>query len=65
MDYSEIDLLVLRNVGGATTQQCIASSIGYSVGKVNFVLKALIEKGLVKAERFATVNGGVKFGRNS
>ena len=53
MGYSEVDLLVLKSVGGVTTQQSIASEIGYSIGKVNFVLKALIEKGLVKAEKFA------------
>ena len=61
MEYSEIDLLVLKNVGGVTTQQSIASSIGYSVGKVNFVLKALVEKGLVKAEKFATAENKNKY----
>lgn len=53
MQYSEVDLLVLRSVGKVTTQQNIAQEIGYSVGKVNFVLKALVAKGLVKAEKFA------------
>jgi len=53
LEHSEIDLLVLKSVGGVTTQQSIASEIGYSIGKVNFVLKALIKKGLVKAEKFA------------
>lgn len=53
MEYSEVDLLVLKNVGKVTSQHIIAKDIGYSVGKVNYVLKALIEKGLVKAEKFA------------
>jgi len=46
-------LAVLRIAGGHTTQRDIASSIGYSVGKVNFILKALIEKGFIKIENFS------------
>ena len=61
MQNSEIDLLILKSVGGATTQQTIASEIGYSVGKVNFVLKALVKKGFVKAERFATAENKNKY----
>ncbi len=33
-------------------QKFLAREIGYSVGKVNFVLKSLVEKGFIKAERF-------------
>lgn len=61
MEYSEIDLLILKSVGGVTTQQSIASEIGYSVGKVNFVLKELVKKGLVKAEKFATAENKNKY----
>lgn len=61
MEYTETDLLVLRNVGKVTTQQTIAQEIGYSVGKVNFVLKALVEKGLVKAEKFAQAENKNKY----
>ena len=46
-------LAILRIAGGYTTQRDIASSIGYSVGKVNYILKALIEKGLIKIENFS------------
>ncbi|MDD2384948.1 MAG: MarR family EPS-associated transcriptional regulator [Sulfurospirillaceae bacterium] len=46
-------LAVLRAACGHTTQRDIASSIGYSVGKVNYILKALIEKGLIKIENFS------------
>lgn len=31
----------------------LAEQAGYSLGKVNFILNALIDKGLIKAERFA------------
>jgi EPS-associated MarR family transcriptional regulator len=30
----------------------MADDLGYSVGKINYVLKALCEKGLIKAENF-------------
>lgn len=46
-------LAILRIAGGHITQRDIASSIGYSVGKVNFILKALIEKGFIKIENFS------------
>lgn len=49
-------LAILRLAGGHTTQRDIASSIGYSVGKVNFILKALVEKGLIKIENFSNNN---------
>lgn len=61
LEYTETDLLVLRNVGKVTTQQTIAQDIGYSVGKVNFVLKALVKKGLVKAEKFAQAENKNKY----
>ena len=47
-----IELLILKNINKTITQHSIANTIGYSVGKVNYVLKALIEKGFVKAENF-------------
>jgi len=47
-----IELLILKNINKTTSQKTIAQDIGYSVGKVNFILKALIEKGMVKAENF-------------
>lgn len=34
------------------SQREVASSLGMSVGKVNYCLKALIEKGFVKAENY-------------
>lgn len=48
----EIDLHVLRKVDKATTQKSLADEVGVSVGKLNYVLRGLIEKGLIKAERF-------------
>jgi len=34
------------------SQRAIAASLGLSLGKINYALKALMEKGLVKAEEF-------------
>jgi EPS-associated MarR family transcriptional regulator len=45
--------MVLKSVGKVTSQNSIAKDIGYSVGKVNYVLKALAQKGLVKVEKLA------------
>ena len=53
MKVSEEDVLkVLKSADKVTTQKDISDEIGYSVGKVNYILKALIEKGYIKAERF-------------
>jgi len=48
----EAELAILKSVDKITNQRNIANEIGYSVGKVNYVLNGLIEKGLIKAEKF-------------
>lgn len=35
------------------SQRALARELGFSLGKLNFVLKALVSKGLVKMENFA------------
>lgn len=45
-------LHVLQNVEAHGSQQSLADEVGYSVGKVNYILKALVAKGLVKMENF-------------
>lgn len=52
MSCEELELSVLRSVGKVTTQKTIAKELGYSVGKINYVLKALGDKGLLKIENF-------------
>lgn len=49
----ETRLQTLRHISTETSQRTLAEKLGFSIGKTNYVLKALIEKGLVKAERFA------------
>ncbi|KAB7887425.1 MarR family EPS-associated transcriptional regulator [Poseidonibacter ostreae] len=48
----EIELKILKNTGKVISQKTLAEDIGYSVGKVNFVLKGLLSKGYIKAEKF-------------
>lgn len=52
MQNEELTLSVLRNIENLKSQQSLANELGLSVGKVNYVLKALIEKGFIKAENF-------------
>lgn len=52
MNQEEIELEILKNTGKVISHKTLAEEVGYSVGKVNYVLRGLIEKGLIKAERF-------------
>ncbi len=54
MRDEELTLAVLRHAESIRTQKSLAEQLGYSVGKINYVIKALIAKGLIKAENFAT-----------
>jgi len=51
-DASEIHLAVLRKVESIEDQKTLADELGFSVGKINYILKSLIEKGFIKTERF-------------
>ena len=53
VNSEQIDLLhVMQKVESCRSQKELAQSVGFSVGKVNYVLKSLMEKGLIKAENF-------------
>ncbi len=52
MQNEELTLTLLRKAEVIESQKSIADELGLSVGKVNYVLKALIEKGLIKADNF-------------
>ena len=55
---SEIHLKVLREIEGnpEITQRELAQQLGVSLGKVNYCLKALIDRGWVKANNFRNSN---------
>lgn len=52
MSYEELELSILRNLNKVTSQKSLAKELGHSVGKINYVLKALGDKGLLKIENF-------------
>jgi len=54
-------LKVMQHLDGCETQKSLAESIGYSVGKVNYILKALSAKGLVKMENFIASDSKRKY----
>jgi EPS-associated MarR family transcriptional regulator len=58
---SEIDLEILRKAESADSQKAIADELGLSVGKVNYILKALIRKGLIKMENFSAAPNKRKY----
>ena len=51
-DEAVIKLLNIIYKNSELSQRELAKAIGISVGKTNYVIKALIEKGLVKTSRF-------------
>ena len=51
-DANEIHLTILRKVETVEDQKTLADELGFSVGKVNYILKNLINKGYIKTERF-------------
>ncbi len=59
-NYLKIDLeteealSVLREIDAypEMTQRVLSSRLGLSLGKINFLVQAMIEKGLIKAENF-------------
>ena len=46
---------VLRKIKGEaeTSQRKLANALGFSLGKLNYILKALQKKGLVKVQNFS------------
>lgn len=52
----ELELNILRHAPQVESQSCLAKRLGFSVGKTHYVLNALIDKGMIKAERFTKSN---------
>lgn len=52
MTHEELNLNILKHIENIQNQKSLADELSISVGKVNYILKALVEKGLVKAENF-------------
>ena len=52
----QLDLMHIIAKDGKVSQRQIARNSGFSIGKVNYCLKALIEIGLVKISNFSNSN---------
>ena len=61
MNHDELNLELLRRANGQLTQKSLSEELGYSVGKVNYILKALVDKGLIKIENIATAESKKKY----
>jgi EPS-associated MarR family transcriptional regulator len=61
MNNNELELTILRKAETIENQRSLADELGYSVGKINYVLNALIDKGLIKVENFATSENKKKY----
>ena len=53
MHKDELTLAILRKSETIKSQPTLAKELGYSVGKINYILNALINKGFIKAQNFA------------
>ena len=53
MLHDELTLSILRNTEKLKSQKSLADDLGYSVGKINYILKSLIDKGFIKIDNFA------------
>ena len=51
-EEKELNLTILREINQVSDQKSLAKRLGFSVGKVNYVLNELIKKGLIKTENF-------------
>ena len=51
-DQSELGVLRLLEDSPSRSQREVASELGMSLGKVNYLLKALLDKGFVKIQNF-------------
>ena len=60
---TEESLQVLREVSANShlTQRELSSRLGFSLGKINFLLKAMIKNGFIKVENFKNSNNKIAY----
>ena len=54
-------MTILRSIDEIDSQKSFAKKLGCSVGKTNYILKALMQKGLIKAENFISSQNKKKY----
>ena len=54
INHSEVELEILRKIeeNPNLTQRQIAEQLGLSLGKINYLIQALLSKGLLKVDNF-------------
>jgi EPS-associated MarR family transcriptional regulator len=60
-ESAQFELMRLLGDKPELSQRELASSLGMSLGKANYVLRALIEKGFVKAENYRSSNNKLAY----
>ena len=63
LDSQENDLEILRYLENRqeVSQRELSKNIGISLGKINYILKALIDKGVVKARNFKNNKNKIQY----
>ena len=51
-DQDQLNILLKIDKEKNTSQRQLANNLGFSLGKLNYLLKELIKKGLIKIKRF-------------
>ena len=57
----ELNILSKIKVNPQSSQRKLANDLGLSLGKLNYCLKALQQKGLIKIENFSKQKNKVKY----
>lgn len=60
-EYVRYKVMQALEVNPHASQRELATELGVSLGAVNFCLKALVEKGMVKVENFVRSNNKVSY----
>ena len=60
-DRSQLELMRLLDARQKVSQREVANSLGMSLGKANYCLRALIAKGFVKAENYRKSNNKLAY----
>ena len=57
----QLDLMHIIEKDGKTSQRLISQTSGFSIGKVNYCLKALIDIGFIKINNFNNSNNKLNY----
>tara|TARA_A100001011_G_C14321973_1_gene851228 strand:- start:13983 stop:14315 length:333 start_codon:yes stop_codon:yes gene_type:complete len=60
-NQTNLDLLRLINKNPNVSQRKLATELGFSLGKLNYCLRSLQKKGLVKLENFHKQSNKIKY----